>query len=469
MTRRSLSPLFAARRAAVAAVAPALRWRHRRGPFVRTAPMPEAQPRPLEGYPAELWAPTGQPRAFHLRSPFDANTLVVERYAGPDAFEEVARQPFGRCRPETPIDAPVSGCGWPETLTLDTTGWRQGTYRARIEADADDADASERSTITFLVGPASPGARVAVFAPVTTWLAYNPYGGQSLYHNEIDTATTTLAHAGRPNPSLDWSPVGAIHAMAAEAPVFDWLDTEVGADLYPDWMLEHPDRLASYSALALAYHCEYASDAMVGGVSELVDGGRTLLAIGANQLYWRVRWDDANAVVECRKDGSRFADGARGGLWRRRGRPEDELLGVRFTAPGTGTYAPYRVADASHWLYDGLGVSDGDLFGMSGTTPLPICGDETDAPTAISGLATEVVARGMNRADAVDGDYTLYQRGNPAWNGAAGGTIALTERSATHGVLATGAIHSASGLGVDPVFTGIVRNALRRYGLGPKQ
>ena len=466
MTRQRLA--FGVRRAATALLRPVRRWRHRHADWVTTAPMPEARPRDLEGYPARLWAPTGEPRAFHLRSPHAENALVVERYAGPGdpegeaTFEPVARAVFGPSMPDVPPSASVSGCRWPETLTLDTEGWSQGTYRARIESPEASAEAEEESAITFLVGPAAPSARVAVFAPVTTWLAYNPHGGQSLYHNERGPETTHVAHAHRPNPALSWDAVGAMHAMRAEAPVFDWLDGEAGADLYPDWMLEHPDRLASYSVIVLAYHCEYASDAMLDGLDQLLDGGASLLALGGNQLYWRVRWDDDHTAVECRKDGSPFPGGDRGGLWRHLGRPEDETLGVQFTPPGTGTYAPYRVEDAGHWLFDGLGVAEGDLFGLEGTTPLPICGDETDAPTALSGLTAEVVACGMNRPDAVDGDFTLWQPRNPAWDGSAGGTIAWTPLSEGRGVLATGAIHSASGLGADRVFTGVVRNALGR-------
>ena len=467
MTRRSTRALAALRRAGLATAAPLLRWRHRGASVVHHRPLPQAQPRELEGYASRVWAESGVPRAFHLRSPHADNALVVERYAGHgehDArFEPVARVPFGASQPEVPRDAPSDGCRWPVTLTLDTAGWRQGTYRATTEAPDADAEDIRQSAVTFLVGPAEPGARVAVLAPVTTWAAYNPYGGKSLYHNEIDDTTPVYAHTHRPNPALGWEAVGAMHALAAEAPAFAWTDREVGADLYPDWALEHPDRLAGYDVVVLAYHCEYASDAMRDGLDRLVAGGASLLALGGNQLYWRARWDAEHTRLECRKDGSRFLAGGRGGLWRRRGRPEDEVLGVRFTAPGTGTYAPYRVEDASHWLFAGLDVADGDLFGQSGTTPLPICGDETDAPTWLTRGTAHVVARGLNRPDAIDGDYTLWQPRTPAWDGSAGGTIALTTLSTNQAVLATGAIHSPSGLGADPVFSHLVRRFLERY------
>ena len=193
--------------------------------------MPEARPRELEGYPLRLWAPAGEPRAFCLRSPHPENVLVVERYAGPGLFvgddpqfEEVARLPFGLAEQPVPHDAPAAGCGWTPTVTARTAGWRQGTYRAHVWAPGASAEAVRQSAVTFLVGPAAPGARVAVLAPVSTWLAYNPWGGQSLYHNERGPETTTFASAHRPNPALGWEPTGAIHAMRAEAPAHDWLD-----------------------------------------------------------------------------------------------------------------------------------------------------------------------------------------------------------------------------------------------------
>lgn len=472
MHRRLVERLYDARALTLRAAAPALALRRRRyrgAPVVRYAPMPEAQPRPLEGYPDRLWAPEGATVTFHLRSPYVENRLVVQRVTGPGTYEPVASLPFGRTEQPLPPGAPATGCGWAPTLRLPLDErFRTGYHRAVVASDEASADAIEGSAISFLVGPVRPRSRVAVIAPTATWLAYNPWGGRSLYHNEQATETTYFASAARPNPALGWAPDRHIHAIRVEAHGFNWLDGEVGADLYPDWALETPDVLAPYRLLVLLYHAEYVSDAMHRSLRQLVDRGRSLLALGGNQVYWRIRWLDDRAGIECRKDATAFATGpGRGGLWRHTAHPEDRLLGVRFTDPGTGTYAPYRVADAGHWLYDGLDVAEGDLFGHTGVTPFPLCGDETDAPTALSGLGAEVVARGLNRAAAVDGDYTVWQSGDPAWDGTAGGAIALTPRSDRHAVLATGAIHSASGLGVDRVFTGLLRNFLQRYASYP--
>jgi hypothetical protein len=473
MDRRLVEALYSARGLALRVAAPALtvyRLRYRGLPVIRYAPMPEAQPRPLEGYPSRLWYPEGATATFHLRSPYAENCLVVQQVAGPGRFERVAAPSFGHTEQPLPPDAPAHGCGWTPTLHLSLDErFRPGYYRAVIEAEGASAGEIEGSAVTFLVGRERPKNHVAVLAPVATWLAYNPWGGQSLYHNERSSETTYFASAARPNPALGWYSVENIHAMRAEANAFTWLDTECGADLYPDWALEEPGLLAPYRVLVLSYHCEYVSDAMYQGLRGLVDGGRSLLALGANHVFWRILWRPEHIGIECRKDGTPFETGpGRGGLWRHTAHPEDRLLGVRFTAPaGIGTYAPYRVTDASHWLYEGLDVTSGEVFGRTGITPLPICGDETDEPTALSGLAAEVVASGLNRAGAVDGAYTVWREEDPAWDGAAGGTIALTPRSDHHAVLSTGAIHSASGLGADRVFTGLVRNFLRRYGAYP--
>lgn len=469
MHRRLVEALYDARALTLKAAAPALKLRRRRYrglPVVRYEPMPEAQPRPLEGYPDRLWYPEGATATFHLRSPHAENRLVVQRVTGPGTYEATATLPFGRAEQPLPADAPSKGCGWTPTLRLPLDErFRTGYYRAVIVSDEASAEETEGSAITFLVGPVRPRNRVAVLAPTATWLAYNPWGGQSLYHNELAPETTYFASAARPNTALGWAADHHIHAVRVEAHGYHWLDGEVGADLYPDRTLATPEVLAPYRLLVVLYHMEYVSEAMHRGLRTLVDRGRSLLALGGNQVYWRIRWRDEPAGIECRKDATAFETGpGRGGLWRHTSRPEDRLLGVRFTDPGTGTYAPYRVADAAHWLYEGLGVAEGEVFGQTGITPYPICGDETDTTTALSGLGAEVVARGLNRAEAVDGDYTVWRPDDPAWDGAAGGAIALTPRSSRHAVLATGAIHSASGLGTDRVFTGLVRNYLRRYG-----
>jgi hypothetical protein len=462
----AVEAIYAARGAALTAARPVraiygLRYRGR--PVVRFDPMKEAAPRPLEGYTDQPWYRPGQAVRFHLRSPFDDNWLVVQRVAGPDDYDEVRRIPFGKELRDVPDDASAAGCRWPATAEMQLgPEFTCGYYRAIISSPQAAPPESAGSAITFMVGPARPASPVAVLAPVGTWTAYNPYGGQSLYHNELEREDVHSVSALRPNPGLAWDAEEHIHSMRVETHAFNWLQDEVGADLYPDWILETPEALSSYRLVVLSYHVEYATEQMMAGLHRLVADGASLLSLGANQPYWRVRWHDDRTRLECRKDGARMSDGSPGGLFRAGRWSEDRLLGVRYGPAGTGTYAPYQVTDSDHWLFEGLDVHAGQLFGEHGMTPYPICGDETDRATALSGLRSVVIARGLNRADAVEGPYTTWRRGDPAWDGAGGGEIAITELSPSHAVLATGAIHSASGLGADEVFTGVIRNFLGR-------
>lgn len=474
MVASSAPLLYGARALALGAAYPALRLyrrRYRGVPTVQARALPEARPRALEGYADRPWYRAGDRAAFHLRAPGETNEMIVERAAPGGAFLEVERVSFGRADPPLPtVRTSEDGCGWPVTLrlALEPSRYPTGYYRATLRSPGATPEAVAGSAITFLVQNGEPGAReVLVVAPTTTWSAYNPYGGRSLYVNEIDGRSVHVVARDRPNHALSYDGADFQQSATAQAAAFAWLDDRAGgADLLPDdalaMALAAPERFAGYRLVVLLYHNEYVTADAYAALRALVRGGASLLALGANQLYWHVRWHADPARLECRKDATPFADGrGHGGLWRHTAHPEDALLGVRFTDPGTGTYAPFRVTAPEHWLFEGTGVARGDLFGLAGTTGLPICGDETDKLTLLSRSRARVVAQGLNRVDAPDGPFTVYD-GSPSWDGAAGGALALTPLSANHGVLATGAIHSASGLGADPVFESVVGTFLGR-------
>lgn len=457
------------------------RRRYRRVSTVHTRAIPEAQPRRLEGYTDKPWYRTGEVATFYLQSPYASNTLEIQKLTRGRGSVTVDRITFGGTVQRSHEQAAQQGCHWEPTMDLSIYAdtYRSGYYRALIRSDEATDEEERGSAITFMVQDGSkPRSRVAVIAPTATWVAYNPYGGLSLYHNEIGhvseygTASVYRVSSQRPNPALGYAHIENIHAVEVEANIFNYLDGEHHADLYPDYALEVPQDLAAYDVIVLAYHNEYVTSEAYSGLRQLVADGASLLCLGANQIYWEIERIGPGLgvpydAIECRKDATPFSEAAsplrrKGRLWRHTRYPEDRYLGVRFSHPGTGTYAPYCMINPDHWLCDGVDLGEGDLFGLRGISPLPICGDETDSPSRLSKPRVEVIARGLNRADAVDGDYTVYRSGDPAWDGQAGGTIAWMPFSDTHGVLSTGAIQSGSGLGVDTVFTQIVDNFFRR-------
>ena len=93
--------------------------------------------------------------------------------------------------------------------------------------------------------------------------------------------------------------------------------------------------------------------------------------LGGNGFYWRiVRHPEDPALLEIRRseDGLRAwasepgeyynaFDGSYGGLWRRNGRPPQQLVGIGFTAQGNFVGMPYkRVCYDKNmdWVFDGI-------------------------------------------------------------------------------------------------------------------
>ena len=55
----------------------------------------------------------------------------------------------------------------------------------------------------------------------------------------------------------------------------------------------------------------------------------------------------------------------REGQYDLRGESEDNLLGVAYSHGGFQSGAPYRVIEDRHWVFEGTGLQQGDLFGRS--------------------------------------------------------------------------------------------------------
>ncbi|WP_207435609.1 N,N-dimethylformamidase beta subunit family domain-containing protein [Sabulibacter ruber] len=440
-----------------------LLWRLRTRPtFTVDEVTPDMVPQPLEGYTNKLYYKPGETVSFHLKALQPQNQLLVQRYVAHGKWEDLAIHSFDELPQEETIDEAQSGCHW-------AVGWHYalapespaGYYRALLSSRA----LEQTSEIHFLVGSPVSGSKVAVLAPMTTWLAYNAYGGQSLYRNAIFDGYVPFASALRPNTALSYQCTTSYqHNLQIEANIFQWFSRHHQADLYPDFYLEaHPELFQEYEVLVLAYHAEYFSDKMYQALRELVfQKQKSLLALGGNQVYWQVRCHQNFTQLECRKNGSFFQNEAkRGCLWRHTPHPEAQLLGAHFSEPGIGTFAPYKVLAPFHWLFEGTETKEGDLFGEHGLDGLPICGDETDKTTWSSPAQTVVIAKGLNKTEATV-PHT-YVAGDPTWNGSGGGEITLTELSNKHAVLNTGSIQSGSGLGTDRVFTQLIQNFMQRY------
>ncbi|MEO2031434.1 MAG: N,N-dimethylformamidase beta subunit family domain-containing protein [Planctomycetaceae bacterium] len=295
----------------------------------------------------------------------------------------------------------------------------------------------EFCSFPWIVSPASPRAKIAVLSSTITQNAYNKFGGRSNYFNQDALPGRPLVNARqevgrytqpeswpfeqtaaplsfqRPEPAshvpeatrIQDSIPGRVESLFApgEWRLLGWLEREgFDYDLYSETEL-HFGRLPleSYDVLVLNLHPEYWSRDMYARVKRWVhEQGGTLLYLGGCGLYAEVEFDDEAAIL-CRREGEHS----------QRGESEAALLGVAYTHSGFQTAAPYRVINAAHWVFEGTGFNEGDLFGTQSLherCPGGASAHELDKICDESPRNIVRLARGTNPDDS-GADLTIYE------------------------------------------------------------
>ena len=251
---------------------------------------------------------------------------------------------------------------WAETLRVETAGWPEGSYVLKITAGG-------KSCWTPLtVRTADPKDRLVLVNAVTTWQAYNQWGGNSLYKGPDGSFGTRSRGVSFDRP---YNSNGASRLMREEAPTIA-LAESLGLDLaYTTSVDVHqdPSSLLGASGVVSLGHDEYWTVPTRRAVERARDSGSNLAFLGANACYWRVRLEDSDLGrhrrVVCFK--SAAEDPKKGAadstdLWRRRPEadPENTLTGMLYEAyPAQGAMV---VHDDSHFLLEGTGARAGDRF-----------------------------------------------------------------------------------------------------------
>nr|MDQ2898827.1 carboxypeptidase regulatory-like domain-containing protein [Acidobacteriota bacterium] len=336
-----------------------------------------------------------------------------------------------------------------------------------------------------------------VLTSTLTWNAYNNFGGRSNYVNSdglppepIVNGRQELRRYRDPRPFGVWAPRDAefpplsfdrpdpaahvpadteatdpIHGRLAcgHAPaewrLLAWMEREgFSYDVYADAQL-HLDEvdLERYRVLIVSVHPEYWTRKMYLRVKKWVheEGGR-LMYLGGNGLNCEVELSP-DLKMRClthlfsrhgEMGGDIDAPEARfESRMHRTLESEANLLGVVCSETGIMTGAPYRVVDASHWIFAGTELRDGDLFGRESQherIPGGASGHETDKRSASSPAGTALLAKGTNPDDG--GSEIVY------YESASGGEV-----------FSTGSISYVASLLVDRDISRITGNVLARF------
>lgn len=329
---------------------------------------------------------------------------------------------------------------WRAPLTVRTGGWPVGAYLLRL-----DASSGAQRYVPVTVRSPSTAGKVVLLNDVTTWQAYNMWGGYDLYDGPRGFADRARAVSfDRPykndsaDPGAGWflSFDQSTIALAEKAGVPLAYETDVDLD-------EDPGLLAGARAVVSLGHDEYYSAAMRHRLMAARNAGVNIAFLGANAIFRHIRFGSSrygrDRIVICYKVATEdplygVRNSATTQDWREPPdpRPESVLTGVFYQCNPVS--APYVVYDPRSWIFAGTHVRKGESFpGMVGPEY-----DRVDravpVPRPIEVLAhSPVTCHGV--ADYSDSAYYTVRSGAGVF---AAGTMrwvcAMRGRACGHGV-----------------------------------
>jgi N,N-dimethylformamidase len=257
------------------------------------------------------------------------------------------------------------------------------------------------STFTYTIygNHARPDFAPSWLEKISAWEAYpnNPsqyrHYGLSTYNNHTDGSG--ICHASHKRVLFNLRPgyltfggatCSGLRHFQADSHLIAWLHNQnIDYDIITDDELDRDGvtAIAGYKAVVTGSHPEYHTSETLDALKGYRDSGGGLVYLGGNGFYWRiVRHPEDSALLEIRRseDGLRAwasepgeyynaFDGSYGGLWRRNGRPPQQLVGIGFTAQGNFVGMPYkRVCYDKNmdWVFDGINDDLLGDFGFSG-------------------------------------------------------------------------------------------------------
>jgi N,N-dimethylformamidase len=339
----------------------------------------------------------------------------------------------------------------------------------------------------WIVAPARPRAKVAVLASNINWNAYNSFGGRSNYihpdrlpptptvnarlelrrytdptHVNYDTTDYDPLSLDRPEPINHipeevqvTDPIegrAACHVAPAEWRLLGWLERQrIDYDLYAETQFHFGTlNLDDYKLLIISTHPEYWSSQMYFKLKSWVfERGGRLMYLGGNGLNCDVEFLDEQTCIYRNDDNRRLKEPGSTFESRFHLRHESEanLLGVAYTDVAIMTAAPYRVIDDTHWVFEGTGLKNGDIFGekcQHQRIPGGASGHETDKISPSSPANTHLLAKGLNPDNG-------------------GGEMVIHHPSHGAAVFSVGSICWPSSLLVDEAVSQITANVVRTF------
>ena len=264
-------------------------------------------------------------------------------------------------------------CPWSPTLSFTVNdSWPPGCYLLKLVGDG-----GQEQFVPLTVRDDASTAAFVFQSSVTTWQAYNLFGGYSLYYGANGRGGQDFAHRARavsfdrPYPQT-WAS-GAADFVGNEYPLLYDME-RLGLDLtyWTDVDFHaRPQLLSKHRVLFSLGHDEYWSHPMRDAAQFFIAGGGNLAFMGANACYRQIRLQSTSVGPDrlevCYKDASEDPIVAQDPSlttvdWNQApvNDPESTLIGSTYQS--VGAKADMVVTDASSWFFDGCNLTDGHVF-----------------------------------------------------------------------------------------------------------
>jgi PKD repeat protein len=223
------------------------------------------------------------------------------------------------CNPKNATTGELSCANWGVTYTIPGSALpASGVYVAKLRT----TDTNVENRVLFVVRDDNrvPESRVLMVVPTATYLAYNTWGGKSLYRDK-DGGPDTVSGADRAvkvsfDRPLDQNDMDRDRYFGPDFFTVQWLERE-GYDVsYTDDVQAHlnPNELREHKVLVIPGHSEYWSREQFLGFKAARDAGVNIASFSANTAYWKVRYENGARTMVCYKtvQGNGFGPGDSG-------------------------------------------------------------------------------------------------------------------------------------------------------------
>ena len=343
----------------------------------------------IEGFADKVSVAPGESVRLFVSTTAALYTVTAFRigaYEGSDALSVWTSPPQpGTQQPPAAVQEPTHTvvAPWQPSLSLSTAGWVPGDYLLRL-----DAASGAQQYVPLTVRTPSNAGRLVMVNAVTTWQAYNQWGGYSLYKGP-DGRRQTRSRAVSFDRPYQQAMSGAgqfFQFELAAVRVAEHAGIPLGyatdVDLHAD-----PHLLDGARAVLTLGHDEYWSTAMRQAATAARDRGTNLAFLGGNEVYRHIRFaptslGDNRLEINYKSFGedpdSRTDPPEATQDWRLPPdpRPESVLVGNTYKCfPGR---APLVAVDPSNWLLTGI-VHDRQA--LPGVVGIEYSGVDLSAPT----------------------------------------------------------------------------------------